>query len=229
MTEDVFSATLDDALKGLGLRAEPRRIATLHKHFDLLIEANARFNLTRITAPSEAAVRLYADSAAILAWARREQVCIESVLDVGTGAGFPAVPLAVLAQNWGVTALEATGKKAAFVERAARTLGIDNLRAVHAHSDHWSTEARFDLLTLKAIGPLDECLKTADRFVADRGHVAIFKTADLSPEEIGAGRRAALRLGFGSADRFDYELPGPQGPSTFTLHVYARSGAGSRP
>ena len=229
MSVNDFSAVLDDALKTLGLNAEPRQIATLRRHFDLLIEANARVNLTRITDPNEAAVRLYADSAAILAWARREQVGVETVLDVGTGAGFPAVVLAVLAPGWRVTALEATGKKVAFVERAARTLGIDNLRAVQAHSDHWSTEARFDLLTFKAIGPLDECLKTAGRFVADGGHVAVFKTADLSSAEIGAGRRAALRLGFGSADRFNYELPGPQGPSTFSLHVYARSGAGSRP
>ena len=206
---DEFRATLGQALEALGLQASADKLATLADHFDQVLRANARFNLTRITDPVEAAVRLYADSAAAIVWAAREKVPVEGVLDVGTGAGFPAVPLAVLRPDWQVTALEATGKKATFVERTARSLGIENLHVVHAHSDHWPSATRFDVVTFKAIGRLEACLKTACRFVAPGGHVVVYKTAALPPDEVSAGVRAATTLGFAVSTAFEYELPMP--------------------
>ena len=92
-------------------------------------------NLTRITRPAEAAVRLYADSLAVLSWARQSgnETGVRTVLDIGTGAGFPAVPLAVAAPDWRITAIEATNKKAAFVEQSARRVGAENLRVILRH------------------------------------------------------------------------------------------------
>jgi 16S rRNA (guanine527-N7)-methyltransferase len=219
---DDFSAALNTALAGLGLAVAPAQVETLRAHFDLILDANTRFNLTRITDPGEAAVRLYADSAAVLVWADRERARVRTVLDVGTGAGFPAVPLAVLAPHWQVTGLDSTSKKAAFVDFVAHTLGIGNLRAVHAHSDHWVPEPKFDLLTFKAIGSLDNCLTTAQGLVADGGHVVVFKSAGTSSDELAAGRSAAGRLGFTLLAGFDYALPAPGKTATFTLHAYVR-------
>jgi 16S rRNA (guanine527-N7)-methyltransferase len=220
---NAFRGALGHALDELGLPTGADRLAALAGHFDLMLRANTRFNLTRITDPATAAVQLYADSAAAIAWATRENVPIERVLDIGTGAGFPAVPLAVLRPGWQVTALEATGKKAAFVEQAARSLGLGNLQVVHAHSDHWRSEARFDLVTFKAIGRIEACLKTARRFVGPGGHVAVYKTAAVAPNEVSAARRAATTLGFTESRPLDYELPAPDGPARFTLYAYGLS------
>ncbi len=216
-----FTDTLSSTLIGLGVPFEAGQVEKLARHFELLIEANARFNLTRITEPRQAAIRLYADSAAVLLWAHRDRPRITNVLDVGSGAGFPAVPLAVLAPLWQVTALESTGKKADFITQAATVLQLENLRAVHAHSDHWPHQAAFDLLTFKAVSRLAACLNTASRFTVAGGHVVAFKTAALSREETDQARLAAQRSGFVARTPLRYELPHPHGLIRLALHVYA--------
>ncbi len=225
MTDDDFSSTLSGALRSLGVSADAEQVATLRRHYGLLLEANARFNLTRITDPGEAAVRLYADSAAVLPWAKKERLRFETILDVGTGAGFPALPLAVLAPRCRVTALEATAKKAVFVEQAAAALSIDNLRSVHAHSDHWSADPKFNLVTFKAVGSLEACLETAGKLVSDSGYVVVFKSAGVPSDEVHAGVQAARRLGFTQLEPFDYELPSVDGSATFALYAF-RKGKG---
>ncbi|MHC4610988.1 MAG: RsmG family class I SAM-dependent methyltransferase, partial [Planctomycetota bacterium] len=135
----------------------------------------------------------------------------------------PAVPLAVLAPAWRITALEATGKKAAFVEQVAGRLQIDNLQVVHAHSDHWHSSATFDLVAFKAIGTLDGCLTTGRSYVAPGGLIAVYKTKALSSRELRLGCQAAERLGFEALPAFDYELPAPSGTVSLTLHLFTRS------
>ena len=220
--DDKFIVPLRDGLTRLGLAANAKQLTALARHFDLLVEANTRFNLTRITEPSTAAVRLYADSAAVLAWARCRSSRVETVLDVGTGAGFPAVPLAVLSQDWRVTAMEATSKKAAFVEQCARRLRIDNLSVIQAHSDHWDKKAVFDLVTLKAVGGLATCIKTVRRFVARGGYVALFKTARLGADELDAARSAANAAGMTELPPFEYELPTAEGLVKYSLRIYKK-------
>ena len=224
MTEvDEFSAPLSDALRHLAVDVSPEQIATLAGHFALLIEANQRFNLTRITGPAQAAVRLYADSAAALAWANCNQVRAGTVLDVGSGAGFPAVPLAVLNPTWQVTALEATGKKAEFIQRCADELTVNNLQAIHAHADHWDSDATFDLVVFKAVGALEACLRWASGRVAGSGHVLVHKTAQLSSQELQAGAHAAGPSGLVRQPPFSYELPDSPSARCLTLHVFRRT------
>ena len=223
---DEFTDTLGRSLHHLGVVAQPGQLMSLSDHFGLLLEANRHVNLTRKTAPAEAAVWLYADSAAALRWALERGWSIESALDIGTGAGFPAVPLAVLAPTWRVTALEATGKKAAFVEQAARRLGMNNLRAVHAHSQHWVCDATFDLVTCKALGSVTACLTAGRSYLAPGGCLAVYKTASISPQELRQGRNAAQRFGLQVLSPFEYELPVPGGEARLQLHLFARPSNG---
>jgi len=217
-----FTTTLRESLDRLGIVAGPDRLATLGAHFQMVLKANRRFNLTRITVPGEAAALLYADSAAALGWAICAEAGITTVLDVGTGAGFPAVPLAVLAPAWRVTALEATGKKARFVQQTARRLGINNLQALHAHSDHWTSGRTFDLVTFKAIGRLDACVTAGRRYLASGGCIIVYKTASISPDELRLGRQAAERLRLEVPPPFEYELAAPSGTARLALHLFAR-------
>jgi len=131
---EVFSTALTNAAGALGLRLEEHHLARMWRHFELVVEANRRFNLTRITAPADAALKHYADSLALLAtrWVDSDRPL--SVLDVGTGAGFPAVPLAIVCERWGVMAIDGTGKKARFVAEAAAVLGLANLEARHTRA-----------------------------------------------------------------------------------------------
>ncbi len=219
-----FGIALTGALEPLGLDLRPERLAVLTEHYHLLVEANSRFNLTRQAEPVEAARWLYADSLVVAAWARQAKRKIGRVLDVGSGGGFPALPLAVLEPAWRVTALEATAKKVRFIQESADRCGVANLQAVHAHSDHFKTDRRFDLVTFKAVGSLERCLAIGRRFVSAGGCIAVYKTDPLDPDEARQGRAAAAEWRLGPLPRFEYELPGRSGSVRLALHVFARRG-----
>jgi 16S rRNA (guanine527-N7)-methyltransferase len=80
------------------------------------------------------------------------------IADLGTGAGFPGLPLAIAMPDRQFTLVDSTAKKIRFVEHAVRTLGLRNVRAVHARIVQLSREAPFDTLLARALAPLDELL-----------------------------------------------------------------------
>ena len=167
-----FSSHLIDALVDLRLSPTDDQLRKLHGHYNAMIEANRSFNLTRITDPKEAAIKHYADSLALLPWADGVGEKIDSVLDVGTGAGFPAFPLAVLRPQWSVTAIDATRKKTDFVARTAASLGVENLRCEHAHSEHWKafpeggrpSANQYHLVVFRALSKPAKAIQQAGRF-----------------------------------------------------------------
>ena len=219
-----FSHTVFAAAEELGLHLDSDKVEKLAEHFSLLCEQNRQFNLTRITDPVDAAVKLYADSLAPLAWARQANVTVRKCLDIGTGAGFPAVPLAVASPAWKVTAIDATGKKARFVQQCADTLSIDNLAARHLRAGGKNDLGRFDLVVFKAVGNLSRCLSFAERLVARDAHLLVFKGRNLTREELDEGQQTAERIGMQTWDTVDYELTCGDEILEPTLVVYRRMG-----
>ena len=188
---EVFNDAVTGPLMTWGVSVSEVQLDQLRAHFDAVVEANRLMNLTRITNPSDAAVKHYADSLALLAWAAALGIKSASLLDVGTGAGFPAIPLAVLRPDWSITAIDGTRKKVEFVSRTAETLGLTNLEAIHAHSDHWTTGQTFQIITLRAVTKLARCVESCARYVAPGGRLVAYKTTSLDPQE----HTAALATG----------------------------------
>jgi 16S rRNA (guanine527-N7)-methyltransferase len=201
-----FRAALIHAVAPWGIAVEPDQIAALESHYLAMVTANEAMNLTRITDPIEAAIKHYADSLALLPWAVKVGLPSISLLDVGSGAGFPAVPIAVMRPEWRVTALDGTRKKAEFVSRIATDLGLKNLRAEHGHSDHWISGETFDFVATRAVASLARCMRTAHRFIRKGGSLIAFKTAALTSEEITEARQACTELEMEIEPPFLYEL-----------------------
>ena len=102
----------------------------------LLLEWNTRINLTAITDPAEVETRHFLDSlTCALALPPHERARPLRVLDIGSGAGFPALPLAIAFPHWRVTSLDATGKKIRFQEEVVANLGLTNLRPLHGRAE----------------------------------------------------------------------------------------------
>jgi len=202
-----FEDTLFHLLDRWRIECTPVQLGLLRAHFEAVLEANSRMNLTRITDPTEAAVKHYADSLALLLWIRDRGIEVGTVLDVGSGAGFPAVPLAVMRPEWQVTALDGTAKKIGFVERVAETLRLPNLRAVHAHSTHWRDRSTADVVTVRAVAKLAKCMRDTVDLVAPNGWLIAYKTADIGDDELSAARSQCAEGGFRSEPVFEYELP----------------------
>lgn len=217
-----FRTALEAALARLNLPLTAAQLNQLTAHYLAMVETNRVMNLTRITDPADAAVKHYADSLALLAWARDEGVEPRSVLDIGTGAGFPAVPLAVARPDWSVTAIDSTGKKVDFLRAAAADLGLGNLDAVHAHTDHWRPGRRFDLVTFRALGPLGKSIRQAARFLAATGRIVAYKTTAWNAAEISDETATLANLGLRSYNRYEYELTAGQQTMQRALFVYGR-------
>ena len=216
-----FDRVLAESLDRWGIPIIAEQLQTLRHHFQAVVETNRTLNLTRITDPVEAAVKHYADSLALLLWVRKQQLSTKTLLDIGTGAGFPAVPLAVMMPDWEVTALDATRKKADFLTRTANTLHLSNLRVECAHSDHWQPGGRFHLVVLRAVGKLAVCLRQGGRHVARDGRLVVYKTASLEADELDAATAKAKGLRIRERERFMYDLQLTEETIHRALHVYA--------
>lgn len=142
-----FRSTLETALSVFGLEAlTEHQVEQLVKHYSMLCHWNRRINLTRIIEPEEAARLHYAESL----FGARFIGDATSLLDIGSGAGFPAVPLAVARPDVRVTALEANKKKSLFLKEVKDELQLHNLDVVSARLEaiEWSS---YDFLTSRAL------------------------------------------------------------------------------
>jgi 16S rRNA (guanine527-N7)-methyltransferase len=218
-----FTESLQAACSALGIPLSAETTAAMEAHFERVVETNKLFNLTRITEPAAAAVKLYADSLAPLAWLAEQNLQVKTALDIGTGAGFPAAPLALARPELRLTALDSTGKKAAFVASCAAEMPIPNLRAEHARAGEWKTNQRFDLVLLKAVGDLARCLAFAQGVIGRETHVVIYKGRGLTREELDAGQSKAESMGLQTWDCVDYDLPLGEETLEHTLVIYRRA------
>lgn len=208
MSDDVqrFNEALLAGAARWGLPLAPEQLNRIRAHYLAMLEANRVMNLTRITDPVEAAVMHYLDAMAFLLWADRTHAGLRTVLDVGTGAGLPAWPLAVMRPDWSVTAIDATGKKIVFLQKTIEMVGLPNLKAEHAHSQHWPGQRRFDAVLVRAVASLAKCIRQAARHVERDGWLAAYKSETINQEEKENAEEAAKELKLKPARPFRYEL-----------------------
>lgn len=155
-----FSASLRNALAGI-CEVSDSQAALLEAHFDLMLRWNRRMNLTTVTKMEEAVVRHYAESLFLAAWLPGERF---SVVDVGSGAGFPGFPLAVLRPDCTVSLVESVQKKAVFLAEASR--GLANVRVLAVRAETLRPE--FDWVVSRAVS-LAELPRLAPHFAVLAG------------------------------------------------------------
>ncbi len=174
----------------------------------LLLEANRRVNLTAIRTVEGVALSHLADSLAALEAA--PELREAEAADIGSGAGFPAFPLAIAAPQSNWTAIESVAKKARFIEETAAALKLANVRAVALRAEdagRGDLRGVFDAATARAVGATAALCEVGLPLVREGGLLLLFKTGS-AREDIAAGLRAARKLG-GTADgEFAYTLPG---------------------
>ena len=216
-----FITTLKSNLERLDLPFDDGTLAQMWEHFRLLVAANRKLNLTRITDPAEGAVRHYADSLAVAAWCRASGTEATTVLDVGTGGGFPAVPLAICRPDWQITAIDGTGKKTRCVEQFLDHLGLANCRALHQRAEEWREDPpSFDMILFRAIAPLADCLGLAERFCRPGTVVICYKGDPLPWEEDRDAARCRAGRRFAPLQNWPYTLKGPHGAISRQLCCY---------
>ena len=196
-------ATLEQGLPALGLG--PELIGPLETFSRMLLEKNQVMNLTAITDPRDVAVLHLLDSLALTGLAGLED---RTVVDVGTGAGFPGVPLAIARPSARVTLLDSLGKRVDFLRESCRTLGLDNVECVHGRAEEFAGERRetFDLAVSRAVAALPVLCELCLPLVKVGGAFWAMKSVD-TEEEISASKTAVKVLGGRIQAVNDYTIP----------------------
>src|SRR5258706_9532878 len=171
---------LASGARELGIELDPVRAETLLKLVDELEQGNAQFNLTAIRDRLGMLRKHVLDSLTLQPYLRGSRVA-----DIGTGAGFPGLPLAIVNPQRRFTLVEATGKKARFVEQTARRLGCHNVQVEHARAENYRPFELFDTVVARALSSLADFAAYAGHLCAPGGRLLAMK-GKRPDEEISA-------------------------------------------
>jgi 16S rRNA (guanine527-N7)-methyltransferase len=174
------AARIADLLKPFIGEAElpPLLIEQLQSYLDLLVRWNARVNLTAVRDPGQMVTRHFGESlfaARVLLEDRKSEAA--TLADVGSGAGFPGIPVKLFSPGLELTLIESQGKKATFLREVLRALHLDNAQVFGGRAEDWGKTA--DLVTLRAVEQFDRALPVAAKRVAPGGRLCLL---------IGAGQ-----------------------------------------
>jgi 16S rRNA (guanine527-N7)-methyltransferase len=175
-----LEALLLTGLTDLGLALTPAQSGRLLALAAELAEWNERFNLTAIRDPRDVVVKHLLDSLSVL-----PHLHGKAIADAGTGAGFPGLPLAIADPARRYTLIEATTKKAKFVQHVVERLGLTNATVVNARAEAFKPPHRFTTVVARALGSLAEFIRVAGHLCAPGGRLLAMK-GRLPEEEIAA-------------------------------------------
>lgn len=179
------------AAEDLGIAFEPTDLPRLQQFLELLLTVNQSTNLTAITDPGEAWMRHILDALtlipALASIEPSEHRAHVSVVDVGSGGGVPAIPLAIVMPEVRFTLVEATGKKVAFLRSAAAALALENVtvlqdRAERLGQDHKAHREKYDAAMARAVGHLAVLAELCGPLVRPAGFVLAVKGAKAEQE-----------------------------------------------
>ena len=168
--DGAIATRLSAGLTGLGLTLAPAQRAALVTLVAELADWNTRMNLTAITDPAEVVDKHLLDSLTVLPWLKGH-----SVADVGSGAGFPGLPLAVADPERRYTLIESTGKKVKFLRHAIERLELPNVEVEHGRAEALKPSQPFDTVISRALGPLSDFVRVAGHLAGRRGRLLAMK------------------------------------------------------
>jgi len=200
--EHLNPETITEALAAAGLTVTPAQASLLLRHVQLVLAANTRMNLTRITASADVLDLHIVDSLAFLAHIEPPS---GAVLDMGSGAGFPGIPLAILGYN--VTLCESVKKKAAFLSETIEALELDcAVTPLRAEDLAVTSPAAFGTVTARALSSLPALVELASPLLQRDGRLIALKGRLETAERLQADAAARL-CGMSPTEVVSYSLP----------------------
>jgi 16S rRNA (guanine527-N7)-methyltransferase len=177
------------------------------EHGLLVQEGNRRMNLTKIVEPREIAAKHYLDC-----WraARYLTLLGRSLLDLGSGGGYPGVPIALAEPNARVVLLESVQKKAEFLKESVARMKLANVKAVGERAEDHLVKNHYDVVIIRAVSSVRENVRTLRKVRHSLRDLVMMKGPSWS-REVRAGEREAERLGFKLDTVWEYKLPGELG------------------
>jgi 16S rRNA (guanine527-N7)-methyltransferase len=187
----LYMEKLESGAKKLGLELTPGQLEQYETYYRELLDWNKRVNLTHITDYEEVQIKHFLDSLTVtLVWPLSNAVL--RLIDVGTGAGIPGIPLKIVFPNIKLVLLEAVAKKAAFLHHITQKLGLDGVEIVVGRAEEVAHQSeyreKFNLVLSRAVAPLPTVVELVLPFCALGGSFIAQKKGDIESEISSAGK-----------------------------------------
>lgn len=207
MLSEQSMALLSEGVQNFGITLSSEQLLKLSTYAGLLVEWNEKINLTAITDEEGIVTKHFIDSFSLLSHLPKEA---KTIIDVGTGAGFPGIPLKIAGENLRVTLLDSLDKRVKFLTQVCTDLKLKNIEAVHGRAEDfgvnkWYREA-FDIAVARAVASLPVLLEYCLPFVKTGGLFMAMKGPD-AKEELKESKRALEILGGEVVEAKSFTLP----------------------
>lgn len=187
---------LEKALNELGIQYTENMISQFEGYRNGVIEWNEKVNLTAITDPQEFVVKHFIDS--VLCVGFDEYKAAKKVIDVGTGAGFPGVPLAILSQDKEFTLMDSLNKRLKIIDELSAGIGLTNVQTVHARAEELARNKahreKYDICVSRAVANLTTLSEYCLPFIKVGGYLLAYKGPD-AEAELADAKKAISILG----------------------------------
>lgn len=206
MEYDVFQGILNDKCQKIHIKLREEQIKKFYTYMNLLLEWNEKMNLTAITEPNEVILKHFIDSLTISKYIEDDP----TVIDMGTGAGFPGIPLKIVREDINITLVDSLNKRIKFLDEVIDKLDLQNIETVHARAEEFGRgvkyREKFDYATSRALANLSILAEYLIPLVKIKGKVISMKGSTVD-EEIENSRKAINVLGGKISGIDEFDLP----------------------
>lgn len=189
-------------LEKLGINITKEQEEQLEKYYEILIEENKKINLTRVVEKNDVYLKHFYDSLTII-----KQIDLKkdlSIIDIGTGAGFPGMVLKIVFPNLKVTLLDSLEKRIKFLDKVIEILNLKEIKTIHSRIEEYKGE-KFDIVTSRAVAKTNILVELAYRLLKENGYY-IFLKANVE-DEIKESKSAFKELNLDLKEIEEFNLP----------------------
>ncbi len=201
MEKQEFKAKLKEEAMQFGIELSGKEQDNFYNYMKLLLDWNEKINLTAITEPKEIITKHFVDSLSITSYINEN----DRILDIGTGAGFPGIPIKIVLEKNEITLLDSLNKRINFLNEVIEKLDLKNIQAVHGRAEEFNkideNRENYDIIVSRAVAKLNVLLEYMLPFVKLNGRCICMKSADIG-EELKEAENAIKILG-GEIEKID--------------------------